>query len=179
MFGNYVAKGLFSEANAKAIKRRGEELPCKGRVDVVRIDPAATANTGIGIAAYAEFERVFGSRFLARSPHHLVVDGLDQIEVLLDQGNLLIHPRCQDLKAAFQNYRRAQRGGEWLNQPAADQSPHEDSMDALRYGIRSRFPEGRRRATGPATGSNPEATISETQEHTSRCESVSPTFPRL
>jgi hypothetical protein len=72
-----------------------------------------------------------------------VVDGLDQMEVLLDQGNLLFHPRCTALKSAMQNYRRAARGGEFLNKPADDQSPHEDMVDALRYGVRGRFPEGR------------------------------------
>ena len=143
VFGDYCVKGLFSEANAKAIKAKGESLPCRGQIDTCRIDPASDQYTGIGVSAYAEYERVFGSRILARSPRHLVVDGLDQVEVLLDQGNLLIHPRCADLKAAFQNYARAKRGGEYLNAPAPDQSPYEDSMDALRYGIRSRFPEGR------------------------------------
>jgi hypothetical protein len=142
-FGEYLAKGLNTEQNAAAIRQRSQELPCAGRLDVVRIDPAATARTGIGPAAYGEYERVFGSRVLARAPYHLVVDGLDQMEVLLDRGDLLIHPRCVHLKEAFQNYARAQRGGEWLNYPADDQSPHEDWIDALRYGIRSRFPEGR------------------------------------
>jgi hypothetical protein len=142
VFGEYLAKGLYSQANAVAIKRKCDELPCRGRVDAVRIDPAATARTGIGPAAYGEYERVFG-RTLERAPSHLVTDGLDQIEVLLDRGDLLIHPRCVALKAAFQNYSRAQRGGEWLDRPADDQSPHEDLIDACRYGIRSRFPEGR------------------------------------
>jgi hypothetical protein len=142
VFGEYVAKGLYSEANAAAIKRKCDELPCRSRLDAVRIDPAATARTGIGPAAYGEYERVFG-RTLERAPWHLVTDGLDQIEVLLDRGDLLIHPRCVALKAAFQNYSRAQRGGEWLDRPADDQSPHEDLIDACRYGVRSRFPEGR------------------------------------
>ena len=143
IFGEFLSKGSFSEANAKAIKRRGEELPCQGKIDSAVIDPAADQHTGIGVSAYSEYERVFGSRILSRSPRHLVVDGLDQMEVLLDQGNLLFHPRCTALKSGMQNYRRAQRGGEFLNKPADDQSPHEDMVDALRYGVRGRFPEGR------------------------------------
>ena len=39
----------------------------------------------------------------------------------------------------------AKRGGEWLDEPAESQHPHEDLMDALRGGVRDRFPEGRPR----------------------------------
>ena len=37
---------------------------------------------------------MFGSRIIARWPQHLVLDGLDTIELLLETGNLTIHPRC-------------------------------------------------------------------------------------
>jgi hypothetical protein len=115
-----------------------------GRADTVRLDPASGARTGIGPAAYGEFERVFGPRSTARWPGHRVTDGLDQLEVLLDKGLLLIHPRCTTLKAAFQNYARRRTGrGDWLDEPADPQHPHEDLMDALRGGVRDRFPEGR------------------------------------
>ena len=143
VFGDYHAEGLYSEAAARAIVAYGEHLPCRGRLDVVRLDPAATARTGIGPAAYGEFERVFGSTILARWPQHRVLDGLDQLEILLDSGRLVIHPRCAHLKAAFQNYARAHRGGEWLDEPADPQHPHEDLMDAMRGGVRDRFPQGR------------------------------------
>jgi hypothetical protein len=143
VFGDYHAEGRFSEANARAIKALAEELPCRGRLEVVRLDPASAARTGVGPAAYGEFERVFGSRILARWPAHSVVDGLDQIEILLDSGCLILHPRCVHLKVAFQNYVRTQRGADWLDEPADPQHPHEDLMDALRGGIRDCFPEGR------------------------------------
>ncbi len=74
-------------------------------------------------------------------PFHLVADGLDTIELLLDSGNLLIHPRCTRLKDAFQNYCRKRRRGEWLDIPA-DGHPEEDLIDALRGGIRDALPEG-------------------------------------
>ncbi len=64
--------------------------------------------------------------------------------MLLDRGLLQIHPRCLALKAAFQNYARKRTGrGDWLDEPADPQHPHEDLMDALRGGVRDRFPEGR------------------------------------
>jgi Terminase large subunit, T4likevirus-type, N-terminal len=143
VFDEFHAEGLYSEAAAKAIWRRGQGL-CMGRADTVRLDPASSARTGIGPAAYGEFERVFGRQSLARWPDHRVTDGLDQLEVLLDKGFLLIHPRCAKLKAAFQNYVRRRTGrGDWLDEPADPQHPHEDLMDALRGGVRDRFPEGR------------------------------------
>jgi phage terminase large subunit-like protein len=144
VFGDFHAEGLYSEAAARAIVAHGETLPgCGGRPDVVRLDPAASARTGIGPTAYAEFEHVFGS-LLSRWPQHRVLDGLDQLEVLLDQGCLRLHPRCVHLKAAFQNYaRRRTPGGDWQDEPADPQHPHEDLLDALRGGVRDRFPEGR------------------------------------
>ena len=65
VFGDYHAEGLFSEENAKAIRARAASLPCNGRLDAVRLDPASSARTGVGPAAYGEFERVFGPRVLA------------------------------------------------------------------------------------------------------------------
>jgi hypothetical protein len=144
VFGDFHAEGLYSEAAARAIVAHGRTLPgCGGTADVVRLDPAASARTGIGPTAYSEFERVFGP-LLSRWPSHRVTDGLDQLEVLLDQGCLLLHPRCTALKAAFQNYaRRRTPGGDWQDEPADPQHPHEDLLDALRGGVRDRFPEGR------------------------------------
>ena len=144
VFGDFHCEGLYSEAAARAIQAHGQTLPgCGGRPDLVRLDPAASARTGIGPTAYSEFERVFGP-MLARWPQHRVTDGLDQLEVLLDQGCLLLHPRCAALKSAFQNYARSRSpGGEWRDEPLDPQHPHEDLMDALRGGVRDRFPEGR------------------------------------
>jgi phage terminase large subunit-like protein len=144
VFADYHAEGLYSEAAARAILAHGEGLACLGQLHTVRLDPASSARTGIGPTAYGEFERVFGARVLARWPGHRVADGLDQLEVLLDRGLLTIHPRCTKLKAAFQNYARRRTGrGDWLDEPADPQHPHEDLMDALRGGVRDRFPEGR------------------------------------
>jgi hypothetical protein len=69
------------------------------------------------------------------------LDGLETLDLLLESGNLLIHPRCARLKDAFQTYRRQRRGGAWIDYPA-DGHPEEDLIDALRGGIRDAFPEG-------------------------------------
>ncbi len=141
VFGDYHAQDVMSHKNACAIKSLADQLPCRGRIDQVRVDPAATAKSSLGPAAYSEYERVFGSRILARWPMHLVLDGLDTIEGLLDTGNLLIHPRCTHLAEAFRNYCRQRRGGQWIDFPA-DGHPEEDLMDALRGGIRDILPAG-------------------------------------
>jgi len=141
VFADYLALDVFSQKNARAIQAMAGDLPCHGRIDRVRLDPAASARSSIGPAAYGEYERVFGSRIIARWPFHLVLDGLDTIELLLDSGNLLIHPRCARLKDAFRNYCRKRRRGEWLDEPA-DGHPEEDLMDALRGGIRDALPDG-------------------------------------
>jgi hypothetical protein len=119
---------------------RAVELPCRGRIELVRLDPASTARSSLGPAAYGEYERVFGSRITGRWPRHLVLDGLDTIELLLDTDNLKIHPRCTRLKDAFLNYTRQRRRGEWIDFPA-EGHPEEDMMDALRGGIRDALNE--------------------------------------
>jgi hypothetical protein len=141
VFGDYLGVDVVSHKNARAIKALADTLPCRGRIDMVRLDPAATARSSLGPAAYGEYEREFGSRIVARWPQHLVLDGLDTIELLLDAGSLSIHPRCLKLKDAFGNYCRQRRGGEWIDFPA-DGHPEEDLIDALRGGIRDALPDG-------------------------------------
>ncbi len=141
VFGDYHALDVVSRKNAFAIKELANQLPCHGKIDCVRLDPAAAARTSLGPAAYAEYEQVFGSRLVARWPRHLVLDGLEMLDLLLESGNLLIHPRCTRLRDAFQTYARQRRGGEWIDYPA-DGHPEEDMIDALRGGVRDAFPEG-------------------------------------
>ncbi len=141
VFGEYLAVDVVSQKNARAIRMLGDTLPCRGRIDMVRLDPAASARSSLGPAAYGEYEREFGSRIVARWPQHLVLDGLDTIELLLDSGSLIIHPRCLRLKDAFANYCRQRRGGQWMDFPA-DGHPEEDLIDALRGGIRDALPHG-------------------------------------
>jgi phage terminase large subunit-like protein len=143
VFGDYFSAGSYSAKTAEAISQRSNELPSKGIADVVRLDPASKAHTGIGVAAYHEYERVFGDKKTSKWPSHQVVDGLDLMEIMLEKGCLLIHPRCTHLIDAFKNYRREEKQGIVFNKPADPQNPHEDMMDALRGGIRDVFPEGR------------------------------------
>jgi hypothetical protein len=147
VFGDYYASDLFSEQNALAIKAKAVEL-CGGRADMVRLDPAASARTGVGPAAFGEYQRAFGARITGFWPVHPVLDGLDQLELLLGsdsrEPDLLVHPRCVRLIEAFNSYVRAQRNGEWLSWPLDPQHPHEEMIDSLRGGVRDALPEGRK-----------------------------------
>jgi hypothetical protein len=141
VFGDYHALDTFSEKNARAIKAFADQLPCRGRIDMVRLDPASSAQSSLGPVAYGEYEKVFGSRIVARWPQHLVLDGLDTLEILFDAGKLTIHPRCKHLKEAFASYRHDRKGGQWVDFPA-DGHPEEDLIDALRGGVRDAMPDG-------------------------------------
>jgi Terminase large subunit, T4likevirus-type, N-terminal len=147
VFGDYYGLDHVSVDNALAIYSKCKELSYSGP-DLVRLDPAASARTSIGPTAFNEYARVFGERITERWPAHPVVDGLDQIEVMLgaepNEPRILVHPRCTHLIHAFQNYRRAERDGEFLDTPLDPQHKAEDLMDALRGGIRDAMPEGRK-----------------------------------
>ena len=93
VFGDYHAVDVVSQKNARAIEALAHQLPCHGRIDMVRPRPGRGGSIALGLAAYSEYEREFGSRIVARWPQHLVLDGLDTIEILLETGDLMIHPR--------------------------------------------------------------------------------------
>jgi hypothetical protein len=149
VFCDYHCADLYSARNAIAIRAKCMGFTQRGP-DLVRLDPASSAKTSIGPAAFNEYAHVFGERITERWPSHGVVDGLDQIELMLggsgDEPRILIHPRCTHLVQAFQTYRRAERGGEFLDTPLDPQHPAEDLMDALRGGIRDAMPDGRKPA---------------------------------
>jgi phage terminase large subunit-like protein len=147
VFGDYHGQDIVSADNAMAIASKCMNI-AQRNPDMVRLDPASSAKTSIGPAAFNEYARVFGERITERWPSHGVVDGLDQIELMLGaapgEPRLLIHPRCTHLVQAFQSYRRAERAGEFLDTPLDPQHPAEDLMDSLRGGIRDAMPEGRK-----------------------------------
>ena len=120
---------------------------CPGRLDAVYLDPASTARSGVGPAARGEFARVLGERITTTWPNHRVLEGLDQVEILLGgpdrEPDLIIHPRCTFLIESFRTYRRAERRGEVLDVPADPQHPAEEALDSLRGAVRVVYPEGR------------------------------------
>jgi hypothetical protein len=146
VFADYYAIDKTSSDNARAILERSYQV-CGGRLDAVYLDPASTARSGIGPAARGEFARVLGERITTTWPTHRVLEGLDQVEILLGaeprEPDLWIHPRCTFLMEAFRTYRRAEHRGEVLDVPADPQHPAEEAMDALRGAIRTAFPDGR------------------------------------
>jgi hypothetical protein len=144
IIADYLAVDKYSGENAGSILRLFGEVCPGAKPHFVWMDPASNARTSIGPTAIAEYQNVFGDRSVAGSPGYNVADGLDSIEAMLDRGDLVISPRCESLIEAFKNYSRASIRGQWLDVPALNQSPWEDPIDALRYGIRGTWPEGRR-----------------------------------
>ena len=146
VFGDYYAVDKTSADNAQAVKELSYRL-CGGRIDRVYLDPAATARSGVGPAARGEFARVLGERITECWPVHRVLEGLDQVEILLGapprEPDLWIHPRCRFLIESFKTYRRAEKHGEILDAPADPQHPAEEAIDSLRGAVRVAFPEGR------------------------------------
>jgi hypothetical protein len=146
VFADYYAVDKTSEFHAKAILARSQEV-CQGRLEAVYLDPASTARSGVGPAARGEFARVLGERITTTWPAHRVLEGLDQVEILLGgperEPDLIIHPRCQFLIQSFQTYRRQERRGEILDLPENPQHPAEEAIDSLRGAVRVVYPEGR------------------------------------
>lgn len=146
VFADYLSEGLPAEHNARALLALTEGL-CLGRRDVISTDPAGGARNPVGPTVVAEYERA-GLRPLRPWPIGPAADGLALIESFLQPAEgpprLLIHPRCRGTIAAFRNYRRARRAGQWQDYPLDPNHPHEDVMDALRGGLKTAFPEGRR-----------------------------------
>jgi hypothetical protein len=146
VFADYYAVDQTSAVNAVAIRERSRAV-CGGRLDAVYLDPASRARSGVGPVARGEFARVLGERITTTWPWHRVLEGLDQIEILLGgparEPDLIIHPRCTFLIASFPTYRRAERRGEILDVPADPQHPAEEAIDSLRGAVRVVYPEGR------------------------------------
>ena len=142
VFADYHALDVVSQKNARAIKELAHQLPCHGRIDQVRARPGRVGSIVPRPGRLRANTSGCSARESSRRwPQHLVLDGLDTIENLLDTGDLVIHPRCVRLKDAFRNYCRQRRGGQWVDFPA-DGHPEEDMMDALRGGIRDAMPAG-------------------------------------
>jgi hypothetical protein len=146
IFADYLAESLPAEQNGRAILNMAMTR-CEGRIDCASTDPAGGARNAVGPTVIGEYERA-GLNSLRRWPVGPVADGLALIESFVDPADgrprLVIHPRCASTIQAFQNYRRAKRGGQWQDYPEDPQHPHEDLIDALRGGLRVCFPDGRK-----------------------------------
>lgn len=139
--------GLTAGEKGRAIKQK-----CAGRkIDRTVHDPSGNQRQDSGPPTTAEFERN-GLIWLEPWPVFSVRAGLDLIESFVGGSadgpapSLFVHPRCVNLINAFGGYRRARRADQWMDYPEDPQHPHEDVMDALRGGLVSCYPDGRRPA---------------------------------
>jgi phage terminase large subunit-like protein len=141
---DYLAVDKVSADNAVAIRTQFFERFPDAAIDRVYIDGASSARTSIGPAALGEYQRAFGERRVVPIWRRSVTDSLDQIEAMLDRGDLVMHNRTSNLISAFKNYSRQQRAGEFTDEPAPLQHPAGDMLDSLAYGVLGIMPEGRR-----------------------------------
>jgi len=145
VFGDYYAYGRSAYENGLAVLSLARRL-CSGRVDRATTDPAGRSANAVGPTVLGEYNRA-GFRPECW-PLTQVADGLALIEsfVSVEPPALFVHPRCTHLIEEFANYRRAKRGGQFVDRPEDPQHPYEDVMDSLRGGLVSKFPDGRRSA---------------------------------
>lgn len=151
-FADYLSEGRPAETVAREILAVGESR-CNGRRDRVTTDSAGGSRNPIGPTVIAEYTKAGLCDRRGRLDHWpryggSVNAGLDLVEALLlsadGEVSLTVHPRCTHLISALQNYRRAKRQGQWQDYPEDPQHPAEDLVDALRGGLLTEFPEGRR-----------------------------------
>jgi hypothetical protein len=149
VFADYLSEARSAEANARAIRALVANW-CVGVPQFATTDPAGGSRNAVGPTVLAEYAR--SGLILQAWPYSKVADSLALLESFIapsvGEPQLLVHPRCEDLIRALQSYRRAKRGGQWLDKPQDPQHPHEDLVDALRGGLRAKYPEGR---TPPST----------------------------
>ena len=112
------------------------------------LDPAANRDAEMVRPRRASTSMFLAPRITSTWPQHRVIDGLDQLEILIGGPNrepeLIIHPRCTKLIEALKTYKHDEKRGEVMDSPAAVQHPAEDLCDALRGLVRYFMPEGHR-----------------------------------
>ena len=144
VFADYLAEAVPASKNAQNLCDLAR-LRCPGPVKHATTDPAGKARTAIGPTVLGEYSGA-GLQLIAW-PLGKVADGLALLDSFITPADgvprLLVHPRCTALIAALRSYRRAKRAGQWLDRPEDPQHPHEDLVDALRGGLKARYPRGR------------------------------------
>jgi hypothetical protein len=145
VFGDYYSRHRSYYDAARELLDLGRTLGAP-RFDRGTVDGAYGNLTGFGITGKGEYRRA--GLYLDDWPKYpgSVVDGLNLIEsfVAVDPPALLVHPRCTHLINAFANYKRAKRGGQWIDRPEEPQHPYEELLDSLRGGLQDKYPEGRK-----------------------------------
>jgi hypothetical protein len=149
VLSDYLSENVSAEKNALELRSIARAL-FNDRLGTISTDPAGGARNPVGPTVIGEYERA-GLRNIRRWPQSSVSDGLALVESFMNPADgargLLIHPRCVQLIAALRYYRRAKRGGQWQDYPEDPQHPHEDLIDALRGGLVTEFPTGRRHSS--------------------------------
>ena len=147
VIGDYLAEGKAAEQVAIELREIARSR-FSDHIHRFTMDSAGNARAATG-PKITELYSVGGLRSPGYWPKYAgsVADQLALLESLVraadGRRSLLIHPACKPTIQAFQNYRRAKRGGQWQDYPEDPQHPHEDLMDTLRGGVATALPRGR------------------------------------
>lgn len=148
---NVLLDYFVEDVPAETVARQVRELARQhfgDRIDVFSTDSAGGSRNPVGPTVIRQYDRggLKNPRFW---PKHAgsVLDQLNLLDALILGADgwraLRVHPRCQWTRRALQNYRRAKRGGQWIDQPEDPQHPHEELIDSLRGGLKLALPDGR------------------------------------
>lgn len=151
VFADYLAEGKTAEQAGLEILGLASQRAENARRRV-STDSAGGARNPVGPTVIAEYERIGlrGDRGIECWPRYSgsVQTGLATIEALVRSADgsigLRVHPRCKHLVAAFKQYARAKRQGQWQDYVEDPQHPAEDLMDALRGQLAILMPDGRK-----------------------------------
>ncbi len=145
VFGDFYDNGGDAFTIAGQIQERGRAL-CGGRFDVGRADPSGGNRVGFGGSTIlGEFARAGLNLAPWLKYPGCQLAGLGLLESFIATPNAFrVHPRCSHVIMALQNYQRAKRGNQYVDEPIDPQHPHEDFVDPIRSSLLDKFPEGRR-----------------------------------
>lgn len=141
--GEYVHQhgaGSYATAGAQAIASHSARLGCHAPAGVL-LDPFGQAETSAGPAAQAAYEVIFGSRIVSRWTRRGLHDSIQDVNHLLDKGDLLIAPSCVRTQEALAAHSWKLQKGVATNTPS-DEHPYADLCDAVRGTVCQVYPGG-------------------------------------
>ena len=145
VFGDFYDNDGDAYTIAGQILERSRTL-CGGRFDVGRADPSGGNRVGFGGSTIlGEFARAGLNLPPWLKYPGCQLAGLGLLESFIaTPGAFRVHPRATHVITALQNYQRAKRGNQYVDEPIDPQHPHEDFVDPIRSSLLDKFPEGRR-----------------------------------
>ena len=132
-----------SEIRKKGYKRSWTYPQIKATIDpdVIYCDPAGDSrNEAMGTSSVKELQKIGFRVIYKKSYPGSIVDGVNVIRKWLNNGKLIIHPRCVNLIQAVEMYRYPEPKGDIKSEIPLKDGISDHWIDALRYFFMNRFP---------------------------------------